>query len=134
MKQGAADDPFADEPDPEPSPPEETAPAPDEVGPTGRVEALADVLEAQDQGEAGKVVQAWNQDLAAILLALEDLDELDSLGKPLSKNLDREPLDEYQRSDIVRLALRWAIEEIDDELIDEVRKARGVKASRGDVG
>lgn len=72
---------------------------------------------------AAKRVQAWDKDLAATLVGLEEASELDGLGRKLSRQVDREPLAEYGPSDVVKLAVRWALEEVEVDLIEDLREA-----------
>ncbi len=107
----------------------------DEAGSAEQKQALVDdiisELEAIDSGEHQKTVSVWDGNLAAFIRALEDNpDRMEDVGQALQQRLDVD-VDEADRSDILRLALRLGFQEAAPDEFDAVREAVGKQATRG---
>lgn len=91
---------------------------------TGDLKAsIVEALEEIDAGERQKTVSVWDGNLAALFAALEDHDEaLDDLGGTLQQELG-EADGEVDRSEVLRLAVRYALRDAAPEYVDVLRDA-----------
>jgi hypothetical protein len=93
-----------------------------------------DVLEAIKQIDAGdrrKTIAVRDQPMAALLTALEEHpDRMQKVGNQLREALDRETADEFDRSEIFRLAVRVGIEEAAPEAMVDLREAHSKHAAQ----
>jgi hypothetical protein len=146
MRDGAGDDPFADDPEPEPEPQTEQTPDEDSMtSPTltvedeadsdeeqDRIERLADILEEIENGERPKTVGFRDDVTMALLVALDEDEELrDDLAQGVSGTLDREvDPDALDRSEAARLLIRAGLQNVAPEVLSDLGEARGEVAKR----
>lgn len=95
------------------------------------VDALVDALEAVDDGDRPKTVAVRDQPVAALLAALDEDDaEMTAVGNALETSLGRERSEEFDRSEIVRLAVRVGLETATPEKTEQLGDAVGRHAQR----
>jgi hypothetical protein len=84
------------------------------------VEAVADAFDAIDENEKHNHISVRDDRLAALFHGLEDADELERVIEQAAAQLgkDTEELD-ARKSTAYRLLLRVAIQEVDDELLEQ---------------
>lgn len=106
----------------------EESPSSNEQGFTG------DILEAIEQIDAGdrrKTIAVRDQPMAALLTALEKHpDRMQQLGNQLQESLDRGTTDEFDRSEIFRLAVRAGVNEAAPETMTDLEEAHSEHAKR----
>lgn len=94
-------------------------------------DALVDVLAAIDAGEQQPVMSIRDAPLAALLNVLEDRpDERDRIGRDLERHLDRQPSEEYDRSQLVRLLARVGLQEGVPDVWADLADAQATHAKR----
>jgi hypothetical protein len=91
------------------------------------VESIGDELDAIDAGDRQKSVSVWDQNLAALINALDDHDdERKQIVDDLAAELGRDPPADPTRSDVVKLAVRVGLSKTDSDVVeattDAVRK------------
>ena len=140
MKDGAGDDPFADEPADTQSmkgtgeidfdEPTETT----EEVPTGRtlVDVLADAFDAIDAGDLRNNIGARDDVAAALGAALEEDDSLrNDLARDLSIALDRDiDADDLDKSHAFRLLFRVGLMNAAPEVFEALQDAKAESAKR----
>ncbi|MFU8868453.1 hypothetical protein [Natronococcus sp.] len=90
------------------------------------VDDLVDAIEAVDSGERPKTVAVRDQPVAALLAALDDDDaEMTDVGNALEEALGRDRSEEFDRSEIVRLAVRVGLETATPEKTEQLSDAIG---------
>ena len=94
------------------------------------VNELVDALERVDEGDLSKTISFWDPDMAAVLaVLLEDNDRLattvESLADELGADIDATDAD---RSDVLKLAVRAALQNADPNLFEDLRDARRKRA------
>ena len=147
MKSGAGDDPFSEdvaEVGFESEAERETDATLDETGNevddvrTGEgvskdfVDEIVAGLEDIEDGSVQKTIAVRDGRIKALLIALDesDGDELVNLGQSLQEALGRDLDDEFDRSTIVRLAFRVALQEAAPETWEQLTQALGRYARR----
>ena len=90
------------------------------------VDALVDALASIDQGDRPKTIALRDQPVAALLAVLSEREEdMETVGGELQRALGREPTKEYDRSEIVRLAIRVGLQEAAPEYLEQLGEASG---------
>lgn len=101
------------------------------------VDDLVDALERIDEGESSATLSFWGKDEAAavdVLMADEDRLEADlaALADELGSDVN---VADASQSDLLKLAVRYALAEVDGELIGDLREARRKRAmAKADEG
>ena len=88
-------------------------------------EAIADAYAAIDDGEANEHLTTRDRNLSALFGGLDESGQLAALGKQAAHELERDEDPETQ-AETLRMLLRYAISELDDDLFSEL--ANGLKA------
>lgn len=87
------------------------------------VKTLVDELEKIDQDDRSKTVSVWDGPTAAYLAALDDDDEARAeLAEGLGDALDQ-PVDDPDRSDLLRQLIRLGLRTAAPEHVDALREA-----------
>lgn len=86
--------------------------------------AVADALEAIDDGDASNHLTVRDDELAALLAALQESDELDSVLASLINDLDWPESVEGTPSDVIRLAMRLGLKTAVPEIVERARDGR----------
>ncbi|WP_293032665.1 hypothetical protein [Natronococcus sp.] len=95
------------------------------------VDELVDAIEAVDSGERPKTVAVRDQPVAALLATLDDDDdEMAAVGNALEEALGREHSEKFDRSEIVRLAVRVGLETATPEKTEQLSDAVGRHAQQ----
>lgn len=95
------------------------------------VDDIVAELEAIDAGEQQKTVSVWDGPMAAFVRALEENPErMEAVGESLQERLDAD-VEDVERSEILRLALRLGFETAAPDDVDAVRKAVQEQATKG---
>ena len=90
------------------------------------VDALVDSLASIDQGDRPKTIALRDQPVAALLAVLSEREEdMETVGGELQRALGRELTEEYDRSEIVRLAIRVGLQEAAPEYLEQLGEASG---------
>jgi len=103
----------------------------DTEGPTTFTDEIVDALEAIEQGELGKTIAVRDQPIAALLATLDadgNEDRMQSVGQALEDELGREHSEAFDRSEIVRLALRVGLQAAAEETMVDLNDAVGEHA------
>lgn len=89
------------------------------------VDHIADALERADDGDLTKTISVWDPSMAALFDALqEDPQRFREVVADLQERTGYDvDVDEPERSDLVKVALRFALQEADPDLLDEAREA-----------
>jgi len=101
------------------------------------VDDLVDALERIDDGDSSATLSFWGKDEAAavdVLMADDERLEADlaALAEELGADIDTA---DASQSDLLKLAVRYAIAEVDPELIEDLREARRKRAmAKADEG
>jgi hypothetical protein len=91
-----------------------------------RVDALVDAFASIDQGDRPKTIALRDQPVAALLTVLSESEEdMQTVGGELQRALGRDPIEEYDRSEIVRLAIRVGLQEAAPEYLEQLGEASG---------
>lgn len=94
-------------------------------------EAIQGELEKIDAGERQKTVSVWDGPLAALIAALEERPaDMERVGEQLQAELDVE-VDEIDRSEVLRLALRAGFQGAAPDVMDTLRSAIQEQATKG---
>ncbi len=89
------------------------------------------VIEQIDAGDRQKTIAVRDQPMAALLTALEEHpDRMQKIGNQFRESLGRETADEFDRSEIFRLAVRVGIEEAAPEVMADLREAHSKYAAQ----
>lgn len=92
---------------------------------------LLEFLVEVESGDRQKTVSVWDGDFAALLLALEENEDvLNRAGENLRDELGRESDDEVDRAEVVRLVLRAGLRQADPDLFEALLDARAELARR----
>ena len=95
------------------------------------VDELVDAIEAVDSGERPKTVAVRDQPVAALLATLDEDDaEMTAVGNALEEALGRERSEGFDRSEIVRLAVRVGLETATPEQTEQLSDAVGRHAQQ----
>jgi hypothetical protein len=95
------------------------------------VDALVTSLSSIDEGDRRKTIAVRDRSIAALLIAVaEREDDLQTIGMNLQQSLDREPSEEYDRSEIIRLAIRAGLQEAAPEYLEHLAEATGEYAKQ----
>jgi plasmid stabilization system protein ParE len=95
------------------------------------VDALVDELAKIDQGDRSKTVSVWDGSTAAYLAALDDNPEARAeLADGLADALDQ-PVDDPDRSDLLRHLIRLGLRTAAPEHVDALREAVREQAVEG---
>lgn len=86
-------------------------------------------LEAIKEGEKQKTMSVWDGDMAAVIRALEDGDELtdrgEEVGKKLQKALGRdENVDKLDRSELMRMTFRLGLKNAAPNVVDDLLEVK----------
>ncbi|WP_267164471.1 hypothetical protein [Halovenus salina] len=93
-------------------------------------DAIVDILESIAAGDTSKTLSVRDDHLAALILGLEDAEKLDDVGATLETELDQTSDSEsFDRSEIMRLAIRAGLEEAAPEVVETARDAYGRHAA-----
>jgi hypothetical protein len=86
---------------------------------------LVDAFGKIEAGDLGKTLAFRDQPMAALFAALDehDDDELVDVGQKLQRKLDRDVQDDFDKSEVLRLALRLGLEAAAPEYMEELRGA-----------
>jgi hypothetical protein len=103
----------------------------DSVGPADLEREIFEQLEAIERGETSKTLSVRDKNLTALIRALEETGKIEEVGVALQDGLglDVDP-DAIDRSELLRLAIRWGISEASPEAIDRARSAHSRHASQ----
>ena len=94
------------------------------------VDVLVEAMDDVERGDASHTLSVYDRKLAAVIHALErDEDRLQDVGAALREQLGRNDDGEVERSDVLRMALRVGLQEADEELMTEARKAHAQRAA-----
>lgn len=92
--------------------------------------AIITLLSEVEDGQVSKTLSVRDARLAALVRALEETDDLPDVGAALQKELGRETdIDEIDRSEVLRLAVRLGIEQAAPEVLESARDAYAKHAS-----
>lgn len=86
--------------------------------------AIVDAFDAIEDGERSKTLSVRDGQLAALVHGVEADDRLDEVGEAFANELDREPADEYDRSEVLRLALRYAFHDVTGDVVETATEAQ----------
>ena len=86
--------------------------------------AIVDAFDAIEDGERSKTLSVRDGQLAALVHGVEADDRLDEVGEAFANALDREPADEYDRSEVLRLALRYAFHDVTGDVVETATEAQ----------
>jgi hypothetical protein len=104
----------------------------DAAGQQELVETMLDELATFDEGERQKTVSVWDGDVAALVAALEEHDQIADVGQQLADahgvDIETKSLD---RSDVLRLALRHGFQHGAPDVWDALEDAIREHATRG---
>lgn len=94
------------------------------------VDELVDALDAADEGDLSKTLSVWDPEMAAVLSVIlgdqeRAQEDAQALAHELSTSFDEDVVD---RSNLLKLALRVGLQEVDEEIFDELRQARRERA------
>lgn len=91
---------------------------------------LVDALEHVDDGDISKTLSLWAPDEAAATeVLMKDEERLGEMLEQFNAELDTDvKAADADRSDLLRLALRFAFSKTDPELLDDLREARRKRA------
>ena len=93
------------------------------------VDEIADAMTDVEAGDRPKTIAVRDESLAALLAALdENDDEIEAVGNALCEALDRDPSEEYDRSEILRLAVRVGLYAATPEQMDQLGDAAAERA------
>ena len=102
----------------------------DDSGAVDLVDDIIDALDAIENGDQRKTIALRDQSAAALLTALmENPERLKQVGDELREALDRDVDDEYDRSEIVRLALRVRLQNASPDVVEDLQAAHQEHAS-----
>jgi hypothetical protein len=96
-----------------------------------RVEAIKNALITIDEGHAPENINLRDARLKALLVGLEETDELQKIAADLSTAVDGDldlKTDDVSQSDIARLLLRIGLREGIPEVLEDAQEARKQKA------
>jgi hypothetical protein len=95
------------------------------------VDALIAAFASIDEGEQRKTIAVRDRSIAALLIAVNEREsDLQEIGADLQQSLDREPNEEYDRSEIIRLAVRVGLQEAAPEYLEQLGEASGEYAKQ----
>ena len=95
------------------------------------IDTLVATLASIDEGERRKTIAVRDRSIAALLIATAEREgDLQAIGADLQRSLDREPSDEYDRSQIIRLAVRVGLQEAAPEYLELLSEASGEYAKQ----
>lgn len=93
---------------------------------TSFVDEIVDAIDDVESGDRPKTLAVRDQPIAALLAALDDDEsKMTGVGQALENELGREKSDEFDRSEIVRLALRVGLEDAAPEKMEQLSDAIG---------
>jgi hypothetical protein len=93
---------------------------------------MVERLNAIDRGDASKTLSLRDGRLAALIQALEEVEELDDVGAALQETAGQEvDADQIDRSEVLRLAVRIGLEEAAPETLESARAAYARHAREG---
>lgn len=96
---------------------------------TDFVDEIVVAIDDVESGDRPKTLAVRDQPIAALLAALDDDDsKMVDVGQALEDELGRENSDEFDRSEIVRLALRVGLEDAAPEKMEQLGDAIGKHA------
>ncbi|MDL0119142.1 hypothetical protein PNQ29_05255 [Halobacterium salinarum] len=102
----------------------------DDSGAVDLVDDIIDALDAIENGDQRKTIALRDQSAAALLTALmENPERSKQVGDELREALDRDVDDEYDRSEIVRLALRVGLQHASPDVVEDLQAAHQEHAS-----
>jgi len=94
------------------------------------VDDIVAALAAIENGDQRKTIALRDQSAAALLTALmENPERSKQVGDDLREALDRDVDEEYDRSEIVRLALRVGLQHASSGVVDDLQAAHQEHAS-----
>jgi len=105
---------------------EPDAPAPAEESPD-RTDAIKEALLAVDDGDLPENINIRDARLKALLVGLEDADELNTVAASLAQQLDADTdiaPDAATQSDVARLLIRTGLQEGTPDLLNDATDAR----------
>lgn len=82
--------------------------------------AVAEALEAIDAGDKPDLVSVRDENLSALLLALDETGQLQPVAEDLADDLDRDATD-ANRSELVRLAIRHALDDVAPDVLEDAQ-------------
>lgn len=95
------------------------------------VDELVEALDAVDRGDRPKTIAVRDQPIAALLAALDESDErMADVGQALEESLGRDTSDEFDWSEIARLAFRVGFESAAPDQMEQLRDAIGKHAQQ----
>lgn len=82
-------------------------------------------LEAIKQGDKQKTISVWDGDMAAVIRALEEDDELTEIGEDLGVALQRElgreeNVDDLDRSEVLRMTFRLGLQNAAPDVVEDL--------------
>lgn len=96
---------------------------------TSFVDEIVNAIDDVESGDRPKTLAVRDQPIAALLAALDDDgSKMTDVGQALEDELGREKSDEFDRSEIVRLALRVGLEDAAPEKMEQLSDAIGKHA------
>jgi predicted TPR repeat methyltransferase len=91
---------------------------------TELLDDLVAAFEEIDAGDRGKTIALRDEPMAALLGALEsNPEEFTAVGQALQRELDRDVDEEFDKSELLRLALRVGIEEAAPHYLEQLHDA-----------
>ncbi|WP_226043530.1 hypothetical protein [Natrinema sp. DC36] len=96
------------------------------------VDEIVGAITEVESGDRPKTIAVRDQPIAALLAALDeaDQDEMVDVGHALEDALNRDHSDEFDRSEIARLAFRVGLQEAAPEIMDQLGEAIGKHAQQ----
>lgn len=93
------------------------------------VASIADHLAAVENGEKENTFAVRDDAIVALLAALDDdPEQIQRVGEAFAEYLDREISEDYDRSEIVRLAIRAGLTAVVPEIYDDLADAQAQRA------
>ncbi len=99
----------------------------------GLVDEIVTALEAVEAGDRPKTIAVRDQPIAALLAVLDEEGNeaaMVAVGQALEDALGKEPSDSFDRSEVVRLAVRVGLQTATPEKMDELGEAIGTHAQQ----
>jgi hypothetical protein len=91
---------------------------------TGLQHEITTALREVENGEQSKMIGFRDQSIAALLLALEKHeDDFEYIGNELKKSLDQTEQERFNRSEIIRLAVRAGLQQVAPDYYERLTAA-----------
>lgn len=102
----------------------------------GRVDAIKSALVEIEDGDAPENINVRDARMKALLVGLDDADDLDSVAQQLADHLGDDSVDtaEVSQSDIARLSMRVGLREALPDVREDAEEAARQKALEQETG